>query len=74
MDPVLSSKIARKHLLIKMGVNMSGYFALTDVNLGMDSSLKFDWITLAGRQMLICNSSELTDVEKLMLLANSTLI
>ena len=52
-------------IVIKLGVNMSGYFALTDVNFGMDSTGQFIWITDEGRQFLIDNSTEISDDEKL---------
>ena len=64
-----------KHWLffvIKLGAIMSAYFSTTDINLGMDSSRKFDWITSEGRHCLIYNSTELSDYEKSMLLENST--
>ena len=51
---------------------MSGYFGFTDINFGMDSTGNYLWITPEGRQNLICNSTELTDEEKFILLANIT--
>ena len=59
-------------LIIKIGIVVSSNFFLTDVNLGMDPTGNFDWITSEGRQRLIYNSTELTDDEKLMLLADTT--
>ena len=47
---------------------MSGYFAFADINVGMDSTGSYDWITPEGRLNLINNSIDLTDEEKLMLL------
>ena len=60
-------------LVIKVGVSMSGYFAFTDINFGMDSSGSYDWITPEGRLNLICNSTDLPDEEKLMLLEDAIL-
>ena len=60
--------------VMKLGLTMSGYFSITDVNLGMDVSGRFVWITSAGRDFLIYNSSEQTDEEKSMLLTNTSLI
>ena len=61
-------------LIIKFGVTVSANFLLTDINLGMDSTGKFEWITSEGRQRLIYNSTEHTDDEKFMLLEDTTLI
>ena len=55
-------------LVIKVGLSMSGYFAFTDINAGMDSSGSYDWITPEGRLNLIYNSTDLSEEEKLMLL------
>ena len=60
--------------VIKLGINMSGYFATTDVNMGMDSTGQFTWITHEGRQYLINNSNGISDDEKLMSWTNTTLI
>ena len=58
--------------IIKLGLSMSGYFGFTDINFGMDSTGNYLWITPEGRQNLIYNSTELTDEEKWILLANIT--
>ena len=60
-------------LVIKVGMSMSGYFAFTDINCGMDSSGSYNWITPEGRLNLIYNSTDLTDKEKLMLLEDAIL-
>lgn len=59
---------------IKLGYCMCSVFATTDVNFGLDGSGQFKWIYHEGWQNLIWNSNELTNEEKLMLLANTTMI
>ena len=61
-------------LMIKLGTQFASYFALSDINLGMDSTGNFDWITPEGRQSLIYNSTDLTDEEKMTLLTDTNLI
>ena len=41
--------------IIMLGRLMSGNFALSDINLGMDSTGKFDWINSEGRKNLMYN-------------------
>ena len=60
--------------IIKLGSFWAGYFALTDINLGMDSTWSFDWITPEGRRCLINNSIDLTDEEKMTLMTDTNLI
>lgn len=62
------------YLLIKIGLNLSGYFLSLDIHFGLDGTGNFDWITDDGRQRLIYNSMDLTETEKLLLLTNTTLI
>ena len=57
---------------IKLAYLMSTYFGATDVNFGTDASSK--WITEEGRLSLINITSYLTEEEKSILLANTTLI
>ena len=61
-------------LMIKLGTQFASYFALSDINLGMDSTGNFDWITPEGRRSLIYNSTDLTDEEKMTLLTDTNLI
>ena len=61
-------------MAIRLGYSLSTYFASLEVNLGSDSSGRFIWISPQGRLSLIQNSTELTDEEKSMFLANTTLI
>ena len=42
----------------------------TDINLGIDRTFEFDWITKEGRLQLIQNSTEISREEKLFLLLN----
>ena len=46
------------------------YYVTKDVNLGLDDTGDYLWITDDGRKNLICNAVELTDYEKQMLLPN----
>ena len=48
-------------------------FGARDVNMGLDLSAKFLWITDEGRFTMICNSSHISEEEKSFLLVNSTL-
>ena len=48
-------------------------FGARDINFGLDYSGQFSWITDEGRLYLICNSSDISEDEKLLLLNNSTL-
>ena len=51
-------------MMVKLSFNIAHYIASKDVNYGMDSSGKFEWITPEGRLSLIYNSSLLSDEEK----------
>ena len=62
------------YFTVKLGYAlMISYFG-QDVNVGMDATGEFKWITPEGRLVLIQNSSDITKEEKLELLANKTLI
>ena len=58
-------------LVFNLSVNLNFY--MRDVNLGIDSSGKFEWITSEGRLNLILNSTDLTNEEKSIFLINTTL-
>ena len=58
---------------MRLGLNISGYYYILDINMGMDTSKNFNWITSEGRDIVILNSTELTYEEKSMLLTNNTL-
>ena len=69
-------KVIKKYkstLAIKLAYTVCIYFVFNDINLGMDMSLKFTWITNEGRLNFIYNSTNLSDDEKSCLLANATL-
>ena len=69
-------KVIKKYksiLAIKLAYTVFIYFVFNDINLGMDMSLKFAWITREGRLDFIYNSTELSDEEKSCLIANVTL-
>ena len=53
---------------------MSMFFASKDVNLGIDSSGKFEWITSEGRRNLIQNATYRDEEEKSMSSANFTFL
>ena len=57
-----------------LAVNMCGNFVAIDINLGIDKSSKFNWISDEGRLNLICTSDDLTDEEKAILSGNITFI
>ena len=61
-------------MAIKLGFNMSTYFSGNDINLGLDGTYKFDWITHDGWMELIYTSTDITAEEKSKLLANYTII
>ena len=61
-------------MAIKLTFSVTNYFASNDINFGGDASGKFDWITSEGWANLICNSTDLTDNEKSLLLKNVDLI
>ena len=62
-----------RFMVIQFGFLMSIYLSTSDVNFGVDSSGKFEWITTEGRLNLILNSTDLTNAEKSMLFVNITL-
>ena len=62
-----------RFMVIQFGFLMSTYLSTSDVNFGVDSSGKFEWITPEGRLNLIFNSTDLTNEEKSMLFVNTTL-
>ena len=45
---------------IALGLNMTGYFASTDINLGVDGTQSFKWISRKGWMHLFFNSNNLT--------------
>ena len=47
-------------LAIALGLNMTGYFASTDINLGVDGTQSFKWISRKGWMHLFFNSNNLT--------------
>ena len=51
-------------LAIKLGYDLMVYFAHNDINLAMDMTTEFSWITDEGRMNFINGSTELTDEEK----------
>ena len=55
-------------IAIQLAVKMMVYFATRDINLGMDSTGEWDWITNDGRISLIYNSTDLSNEEKSLLL------
>ena len=55
-------------LAIRFGMNICGNYASNDINLGMDSTGEFQWITKEGRYQLINISKDLSKEEKMMLL------
>ena len=61
-------------ITVKIAICMPPYFALNDVNFGVDTTGMFEWITYEGRQKLLNVSNDLTDAEKTILFVNSTLI
>ena len=56
-------------MTMKLSNHMTYYLAGKDVNFGMDSSGKFEWITSEGRLSLLYNSTFLNDEEKEILLS-----
>ena len=56
-------------MMTKLSFSMAHYFASKDVNGGMDSSGKLEWITPEGRLSLIYNSTLLNEEEMQMLLS-----
>ena len=70
-------KIMKKYwiiLAIKLAGGFYTTFAQNDVNVGMDTTFKFEWITKEGRIRFIQNATDISTIEKLFLLKNSSLI
>ena len=61
-------------MVVKLGADLTSYFASIDVNLGMDSGGLFEWITATGRLDLILHAPDLSQEEKAMLIDNTTMI
>ena len=55
---------------IKLGGDLMLYFAYNDINLAMDMTSEFSWITDEGRMNFINSSTELTDDDKESLLSS----
>ena len=55
-------------MALVFAMSMSGMYAFNDINLGMDSTGKFGWITKEGRFELIINSTDLSEEEKTLLM------
>ena len=55
---------------IKLGGDLMLYFAYNDINLAMDMTFEFSWITDEGRMNFINSSTELTDDDKESLLSS----
>ena len=51
-------------MAIKFALNLCGYFAASDINFGMDSTGKLEWITIEGISKLTENSTALLEKEK----------
>ena len=58
-------------MVVNLGLKFS--FNERDVNLGIDATGEFEWITSDGRLSLILNSTDLTDEEKSIFFVNTTL-
>ena len=68
-------KVMKKYwilFLIKIP-SITVYYALSDVNLGMDESTRYLWITDEGRHQMICKVEEHLDDENFKLQLNRTL-
>ena len=57
-------------LAIKLSYAVFIFFVFNEINLGMDMSLKFIWITNEGRMILYQNSTDLSDEERNCLMSN----
>ena len=58
-------------IAVKFAMKMMVAFATKDINLGMDSSGEWNWITNDGRISMISNSTDLSNEEKSLLLNSS---
>ena len=66
-------KVLKKYwmlLAIRIGYDLTMYFGFNDINLGIDMTTKFSWISDDGRMNFINCSTELTDEEKELLLSS----
>ena len=61
-------------IALPLELAMSLYFAMDDVNLGMDDSHSYKWVLEEGRQKMINNSMTLNQDENKGYMENSTLI
>ena len=57
-------------MVLKLSITIFLTFNSKDINFGCDWTLTFPWITDEGRMMMIQNSTDLTELEKLHLLSN----
>ena len=61
------------HLMsISLAVFITGYFTTKDINLGMDGTMYFEWISQEGWIQLVNNSNVITNEQKVELLAQDT--
>ena len=56
-------------MAVKVAAHGCAYFASKDINLGIDSSGEWAWITQEGRLQLINNSTDILEEEKAILLS-----
>ena len=66
-------KFLQKYWLLlgfKLGYDLYFYFGFNDINLAMDMTTEFSWITNEGRMNFINGSTELADEEKELLLSS----
>ena len=66
-------KIYWYFIVVKFAFAMMMMFAIKDINLGMDYTGEWNWITNDGRLILINNSTDLSNDEKFLLLNLSVL-
>ena len=59
-------------MVVRLSYVISSYFSSNDVNYGVDSSGKFEWITDKGRLNLIQNATYRDEEERSMSFANFT--
>lgn len=60
-------------LLVKLPGVVTSFCFERDVNLGMDDTQEFQWLSNEGKDEMICNAVELSGAEKLFLLKNSSI-
>ena len=61
------------HLMsISLAVFITGYFTTKDINLGMDGTMYFEWISQEGWIRLVNNSNVITNDQKVEILAQDT--